>query len=140
MAKGRSSRGSAHGTPSSLTSLLSPSIKRTQPLVSPQTLSFLQPDITQEAALATIKRSQWHPQQQRRPANAVKRSAARLTIASLPATVGQSTGPRFNIPAQIGICVRRKIRREVLHAFSLTHKSGGSGAPRRRNFYSGIKC
>lgn len=146
MAKGRSSRGSAHGTPSSLTSLLSPTIKPTKPMVAPTTLSYLQQDIQQEAALATLKRSQWHPQQQRRPANATKRSSTRLVIGGVAIPTQElrigpiSTGVRFAVPHKIGICVRRKIRREVLHALLRTNKSGGGKSPRRRNFYSGIKC
>lgn len=45
---------------------------------------------------------------------------------------------RFADPAQVAICVRRKERREVLHALRYVRK--GKGGSRRRNWASKIKC
>lgn len=42
----------------------------------------------------------------------------------------------FPSPSRVALCVRRKIRRQVLHAFKKTNGSG----PRRRNTWSGVKC
>lgn len=44
----------------------------------------------------------------------------------------------FGAPRHVMICVRRKIRDEVLHALGKTGK--GSGRPRRRNQYSKVRC
>lgn len=45
---------------------------------------------------------------------------------------------RFETGATIPICVRRKTRREVLHALSKT--KSGKGSPKKRNRWSSIKC
>lgn len=44
----------------------------------------------------------------------------------------------FQAPQRLAICIRRKIRKQVLHALQLTRKGAGSG--RRHNFYSGVSC
>lgn len=44
----------------------------------------------------------------------------------------------FRVPNVVAICVRRKIRREVMHALDLTRK--GAGGSKRRNEWSGVKC
>lgn len=70
-----------------------------------------------------------------RPAHAFKREAARLVIGR-----SMESPVRFAVPGYVAICIRRKMRREVLHAFKLTRKSGKGGGKRRRNAYSGIRC
>lgn len=70
-----------------------------------------------------------------RPAHAFKSEAKRLVVGRT-----MQSPVRFAIPRYVSICVRRKMRREVLHAFKLTHKSGRGGGKRRRNAYSGIRC
>lgn len=52
--------------------------------------------------------------------------------ASLP------SGVRFVVPGEVAICVRRKERREVLHALGKVRKRGGGS--RRKNYFSQIKC
>lgn len=49
-----------------------------------------------------------------------------------------STQVGFSRPAEVGICVRRKERREVLHAKRRIRKGRGGG--RRQHWYSKIKC
>lgn len=44
----------------------------------------------------------------------------------------------FKAPAHVAICVRRKIRKSVLHALDKVGK--GSSRPRRRNEWSNVKC
>lgn len=51
---------------------------------------------------------------------------------SVPSAIG------FDVPKRVSICVRRKERREVLHAKKLTRK--GSRGGKRRNFWSNIHC
>lgn len=55
--------------------------------------------------------------------------------------VGRGALPHFlgfQAPKRVLICVRRKIRKEVLHAYKKT--GPGSGRPKRRGPYSGISC
>lgn len=51
---------------------------------------------------------------------------------SVPSAVG------FDVPKNVAICVRRKERREVIHAKRLTRR-GGHGA-KRRNWWSDVRC
>lgn len=143
MAKGKSSRGSAHGTPSSLTSLLALKQPKAIPLVTPTTLQYLQQDIIQEAQYVrnTADRRRHHPGILPKPPGATPRAAGRLVAYSSPA---QALGdvPRrvaFALPTQVAICVRRKVRREVLHAIRVAGRTG-RGGKRHRNAYSNIKC
>lgn len=132
MAKGHSSHGSAQGTPSSLTSLLSsPSLPSPVVAFNAQTMVPLgQPWITPSYPLPKL--SAYHPAPKHaRPAFGVIRSATRLIA-------GHGTVVGFRVPNLVGICVRRKIRREVLHALRRTNK--GRGGSRRRNLWSHIKC
>ena len=46
---------------------------------------------------------------------------------------------QFAVPKKVAICIRRKARREVLHALKLTKKGKGGGA-RKRNLWSNVKC
>lgn len=46
---------------------------------------------------------------------------------------------RFNVPRKVLICIRRKQRREVLHAAKRVGRGSGGGA-RRRNHYSEVSC
>lgn len=44
----------------------------------------------------------------------------------------------FRAPLRVAICVRRKVRDQVLHALGKTGK--GSGRPRRRTRFSNVRC
>lgn len=44
----------------------------------------------------------------------------------------------FTAPDNVIICLKRKIRREVLHALKL--KKSGRGRRRRRNYHSNVRC
>lgn len=44
----------------------------------------------------------------------------------------------FSVPKRVAVCVRRKERREVIHAKRLTAK--GAGGSKRRNFWSDVSC
>lgn len=47
----------------------------------------------------------------------------------------------FRIPRDVMICVRRTSRKQVLHAYKLTGRSGvGLYRRRRRNYYSAVSC
>lgn len=45
---------------------------------------------------------------------------------------------RFAVPEKVAICVRRKMRREVLFAERQIHS--GAGARRARNYYTDVSC
>lgn len=75
----------------------------------------------------------------RGPGGAPMKSAARpkpfnplRPFSSLPATVG------FRSPKQVIICLKRKVRKEVIFAKKLSGK--GSRSSRRRNNWSSIRC
>ena len=72
-----------------------------------------------------------------RPALSFPRAAARLVVKpsfrSLSARVG------FEVPSRVAVCIRRKQRKEVIHALKLTGKGAGARF-RRRNIWSGIVC
>lgn len=51
---------------------------------------------------------------------------------------GVTSRLRFKVPHDVIVCLRRKIRREVLHALKL--KNSGRGGKRRRTPYSSIDC
>lgn len=44
----------------------------------------------------------------------------------------------FTNPNEVMICLRRKIRREVLHALKM--KRSGRGRKKRRNYHSDVRC
>lgn len=107
--------------------------------------------------LQTIEdRREWNPEGDFRPARSFNQSRHRLTINP----VARSTPPNrdrfarlrtleglrdgtlarvgFERPDRVMICVRRKIRREVMHA--LGHAGKGGQKPPKFNFYSKISC
>ena len=47
---------------------------------------------------------------------------------------------RFLAPPKVAICVRRKQRREVMHAKRLTRRGKSGYGKKQRNFWSMIKC
>lgn len=150
MAKGRSSRGNAiSSSPPSLAKLLA--LPKT-PSAIPLTQYPLDPPLLPDS----VERQQYvrsledrrlnHPLPRiHRPAVASVRSATRLIahpLRSFTTAVGNNApaGIRFYLPDRVAICVRRKIRREVVHALRINPKHGRGGGKRRRTPHSGIKC
>lgn len=108
-------------------------------------------------------RRTFHPQGSQRPARSFNRSIHRLSVAGIPvARAVRPAGSQYDfrsetwkpLPYRVGfekphkvlICVRRKIRKEVLHALSRSSGFGSLGklskmfkAP-KRNEYSSIHC
>lgn len=68
------------------------------------------------------------------PPRIVVRNANRrqVTGLSVPSALG------FDVPHRVAICVRRKQRREVIHAKRLTKR--GAGGAKHRNWWSEIRC
>lgn len=76
----------------------------------------------------------YKPDARTRPPAASPQRAARVK-----AKPNRFNGLQFSIPNRVAICIRRKIRREVMHALKLRKKGAGS-RNRRRNFWSRISC
>ncbi|QXP08106.1 MAG: hypothetical protein [Arizlama microvirus] len=145
MARGTSSRSSAYGTPSSLTSLLTPNKK---PWLYPTT--YINP--AREEPYVTISYPSTYSVEDRRTHNpnrnltspsSLIRSATRLAGLS-PRLVGafqhtRKREPLFSQPDAVAICIRRKVRREIIHAFNLRTKGAKSGH-RRRHLFSNVGC
>lgn len=132
MARGSKTRNSAVGTPSTLTSLLLPAPTAIpSPLNDPIILAQLHHGNYDDPSLDLRVH---HPNRQGRPAPAPFRNANTIvTGRNLIAT-------RFNLPNLVGICVRRRIRREVLFALNRQTRGGGGGKPRHRNRFSKVRC
>lgn len=85
-------------------------------------------------------RRQWHPDGARRAAKAFNRWAPRVVVPKWAALGGAAVTAKlaFTDPSSVAICVRRKIRREVM--FARGH-SGRRGQRRpKRNWFSTIRC
>jgi len=76
-------------------------------------------------------RRRYHPEGRYRPPAAFLRSA-RALVAGPAHQIG------FRAPNRVLLCIRRKQRREVLHALKRTGK--GARSPRRRNYWSDVSC
>lgn len=152
MAKGTSSRGSAKSTPltPSLDTLLTPQ----QAVLDVQAMwnanaEQLAKQARQHASMYRPPNPEWDRQTSKTIADR-RRYNPTKTIARPHSLVRDATdlvndirGIRqsFRIPNLVTLCVKRKMRREVLHALKLKPKRGrGRGKPRRRNFWSSIKC
>lgn len=72
---------------------------------------------------------------------AITAGAARLNIPPQHKTTGRTITPklRYAVPERVGVCLRRRARREVL--FALQRTGAGSNKKRRgRNSLSNISC
>lgn len=83
-------------------------------------------------------RRQYHPAGHHRPASSPRKAVAPSSIDARSAMSPGHPLRVFNAPSHVAICVRRKVRDEVLHALGKTGK--GSGRPRRRTQWSKVKC
>jgi len=91
-------------------------------------------------------RRTWNPLGSVAPARSISRDRHRLQATAVTTTQFRSNSRPakfshfigFALPRKVLICIRRKRRKEVLHA---RRKTGKSGQKRPvRNFYSKIKC
>lgn len=82
--------------------------------------------------LALEDRREWHPERQNRPFAAAPVQARRPVAKQRPAFSQPSQTKAiiaFAEPSRVAVCVRRGVRREVLHALKV---AGGTGMKRRR--------
>lgn len=98
---------------------------------------------------ALADRRLYHPNPFLRPAPSTWRAATRLVVATTPMRRGDRSEVRlrrgvlepnvqFAVPKRVIVCIRRKQRREVLHAMKRT--GSGKGRRRRRNEWSSVIC
>lgn len=79
----------------------------------------------------------WHPLGDQRPAEAYRRSDRMFTDAA-PLFSDRRPQRAFAHPPGVAVCIRRKTRREVLHALKRT--GGGGSKKRRYRRDSFVKC
>lgn len=78
----------------------------------------------------------WHPARWGRPVLGFRRAATRLVVAPKPMR-DLSARIAFADPRRVLVCLRRKVRREVIHALG---KGGGGNRRPRRKPTSEISC
>jgi len=129
MSKSKNSQRDVQNSPltPSLDSLLAYKIRPTPVLLPVPNYS------QQSAVLQSGDRRLFQPDRSTAPPHAAVRSAARVT-----AGASNLASLKFADPKLVALCVRRKVRKEVLFAIKKTRK--GSGASRRKNFWSNISC
>lgn len=125
MAKKKSkSRTAAHASDvANLDRLVVPTVTRLSPIVLPE----------------IEDRRTYNPTKTVARPRSIRQDQARVTLKSPRAKTLQTKTPLgFAVPDKVALCVRRNIRKEVLHAKRV---AGRSGLKRpRRNFWSSIKC
>lgn len=126
MAKSKSQTGSANVLNPSLAKLLLSPIK-------PSPILTL-PPFTAATLAETEDRRRYNPTRTVAPPASLRPGAARVK-AVYP---GPLSSLRFSDPQAVAICARRKSRREVI--FALGKRKKGSGASKRKNFWSHISC
>lgn len=97
--------------------------------------------LSRRSVLEYSDRRFFHPLDVFRPFQATKIAARRIVAKQMPfrPQLAQTKAVlSFADPSRVGVCVRRKVRREVLHALRKAGK-GGMSRP-RRNASSSIHC
>lgn len=109
----------------------------------PLTLGLLRP-LAQPSSLQLIEdRRLYHPLDDFRPARKTSGHPVEpVTVKKTPLNKSRAFlahGLSFHAPNRVVICVRRKQRKEVLHALKKVGRGKGHGR-KRRNWYSKIGC
>lgn len=87
----------------------------------------------------------FHPAGPLRPAFSFRRGDRRIIIKQSSAAAPKRNDTysdwrvAFAVPRNVGVCVRRKQRKEVLHALKRVGKGSGGGR-HRWNYWSGVNC
>lgn len=131
--KGRS--GAITTNPTRTSSVLRPN---TRPLSLLSTLTTINP--LEDGNYGQHDGRYWNPTRATSGPATATRGAARLNPDKYRSLRGQQLPWRlqFSLPRSVALCVRRRIRRQVMFALGLRGKGSRSG--RNRNLYSGIKC
>lgn len=109
----------------------------------PRSLTPLLRDFTPAAPLRLIDdRRTYHPLKHFRPAKQLSGHPVGPVVVKTPSNKNRAFIAhqlRFAAPKKTLFCVRRKQRKEVLHALKKVGKGKGGGR-KRRNWYSNIGC
>lgn len=108
------------------------------------------PDLSLVRPLSTVLREledrrTFHPDGGLRVPVAFRRSSAKLVASRVQKWPVVRTwndipvGVSFSVPFDVLRCVRRKVRKEVIHALRLTGKGAGAKR-RRRDDFSNVRC
>lgn len=87
----------------------------------------------------------FHPERAVRPALSFYRDAGRVIVSkgvSSPQRLRNDISSRigFSVPKHVAVCIRRKERKEVIHAIGKAGRGGRVSSRRRRNYWSGVDC
>lgn len=122
--------------------LLSVATPRVTPALT-QALQILAETERRLAAQYVEDRRQWHPLKHEQPARKVSGRPAGLRLTDIRNSFFSAQSKArlsFADPRRVLTCIRRKTRKEVIHALKKAGRKGGSGGKRRRDWRSGIKC
>lgn len=90
------------------------------------------------AVLASEDRRLFDPRRSVRPAGALSRGARRLVVPEVSTASGTiPVGIGFADSSKVAICVRRRVRREVIFA---KRKGGGNHRPPLKSYWSDVQC
>lgn len=134
MAKSRSRRARANTSPIATRSVRA----RPKPMGLPRRLAYKPYDATVGRVVLEDRRL-WHPERVFRPAFSLTRSAKRLVLKSPTKhqAAKLSEGLKFADPRKVVICVKRKIRKQIMHVIGA---AGGKVRKPRRNYWSEVSC
>jgi len=104
----------------------------TKPIASPL---GLHPTPLRREVLTLEDRRRYNPNRQHAPAAAARSGDRRLTPVPPPGALSRIN---FAKPNNVAICVRRKIRKEVIHAKRIAGKRGLAGG--KWNWHSKVGC
>lgn len=87
-------------------------------------------------------RRRWHPERKLAPAGTFSRRDQRRIVEKSRSNPYNDPFPSwrigFEVPKKVAVCVRRKTRREVIHALGKT--GAGARARRRKNQFTDVRC
>lgn len=132
MGRRRRRRAIARASAYSLESLTAPRLPRPIVHVAPSPLTVVE------------DRRQAHPLAFFAPAKQIDGTQGHQLVPKRPAKRGRSNvvpvRVQFAAPERVVLCVRRKRRKEVLHALKKTGRGGGRQRRRRRTWFSDVSC
>lgn len=107
-------------------------------MLRPMDFSPIKPrhDLYRAAVLETGDRRRYHPNKFLQTPAAIRRDAVRLVqpLWSEPRSVS------FAVPKKVALCVRRKVRKEVMFAKGHGGMKVSRQKPRKNNYWSRISC
>lgn len=108
---------------------------------SPRSFQPLSPFFSSPPLTLFEDRRTFHPGRATRPAFSFNKAASRLVVGAPSFRNDLSARVGFAVPSKVAVCIRRKDRKEVLHAFNFYGRgAGGVSRRRRRSRFSDVDC